>query len=170
MEVRALSVPAPSSCRQAHSERAGAARPNRMGGEEMEDRHLSLVTLARLATGRIEVEELQQLVIPHLIGVCAGCREIHRELQRLKQEVGHWDEMVAVLEGLDAPDLWHRLEPRPYTHQLRQVEGDGGFQTWALCRPLLRKGLHATLHRPRLAVQPGFPAVNIACPPSRPPH
>jgi tetratricopeptide (TPR) repeat protein len=128
----------------------------------MEDRHLSLVTLARLATGRIEVEELQQLVIPHLIGVCAGCREIHRELQRLKQEVGHWDEMVAVLEGLDAPDLWQRLQPLPYDQQLRQVEEDGGLQTWALCRLLLRKSLEATFHRPDLAVQLAFLAVKIA--------
>src|SRR5260370_13546428 len=136
MEVRALSVPAPSCCGQAHSERAGADRPNRMGGDEMEDRHLSLVTLARLATGRIEVEELQQLVIPHLIGVCAGCREIHRELQRLKQEVGHWDEMVAVLEGLDAPDLCDRLEPLPYDQQLRRGEGVDGVARLALS-PLL---------------------------------
>jgi tetratricopeptide (TPR) repeat protein len=128
----------------------------------MEDRHLSLVTLAKLATGRIEVEELQQLVIPHLVGVCAGCREIHQELQRLKQEVGHWDEMVAVLEGLDAPDLWQRLQPLPYDQQLRQVEEDGELQTWALCRLLLRKSLEATFHRPDLAVQLAYLAVKIA--------
>jgi tetratricopeptide (TPR) repeat protein len=128
----------------------------------MEDRHLSLVTLARLATGRIEVEELQQLVIPHLVGVCAGCREIHRELQRLKQEVGHWDEMVAVLEGLDAPGLWQRLQSLPYDQQLRQVEDDGELQTWALCRLLLRKSLEATFHRPDLAVQLAYLAVKIA--------
>ncbi len=128
----------------------------------MEDGHLSLVTLARLATGRIEVEEIQQLVIPHLVGVCAGCREIHRELQRLKQEVGHWDDMVAVLEGLDAPDLWQRLQPLPYDQQLRQVEEDDGLQTWALCRLLLRKSLEATFHRPDLAVQLAYLAVKIA--------
>jgi tetratricopeptide (TPR) repeat protein len=128
----------------------------------MEDGHLSLVTLARLATGRIEVEELQRVVIPHLLGVCAGCREIYQELQRLKQEVGHWDEMVAVLEGPDAPDLWRQLQPLPYDQQLRQVEEDGGLQTWALCRLLLRKSLEATSHRPELAVQLAFLAVKIA--------
>jgi tetratricopeptide (TPR) repeat protein len=128
----------------------------------MEDRHLSLVTLARLATGRVEVEELQRVVIPHLVGVCAGCREIYQELQRLKQEVGHWDEMVAVLEGPDAPDLWRRLQPLPYDQQLRQVEEDGGLHTWALCRLLLRKSLEATFHRPELAVQLAFLAVKIA--------
>lgn len=128
----------------------------------MEDRHLSLITLAKLATGRIGAEEIQQLVIPHLVGVCAGCREIHQELQRLKQEVGHWDEMVVVLEGLDAPELWQRLQPLPYDQQLRQVEEDGGLQTWALCRLLLRKSLDATLHRPELAVQLAFLAVKIA--------
>src|ERR1700680_2040607 len=128
----------------------------------MEDRHLSLITLAKLATGRIGVEEIQQLVIPHLVGVCAGCREIHQELQRLKQEVGHWDEMVVVLEGLDAPELWQRLQPLPYDQQLRQVEEDGGLQTWALCRLLLRKSLEATFNRPDLAVQLAFLAVKIA--------
>jgi tetratricopeptide (TPR) repeat protein len=134
----------------------------RMEGGAMEERHLSLITLAKLATGRIGVEEIQQLVIPHLVGVCAGCREIHQELQRLKQEVGHWDEMVVVLEGLDAPELWRRLEPLPYDQQLRQVEEDGGLQTWALCRLLLRKSLEATFHRPDLAVQLAFLAVKIS--------
>ncbi|HXM71528.1 MAG TPA: hypothetical protein VN970_10370, partial [Thermoanaerobaculia bacterium] len=128
----------------------------------MEDRHLSLITLAKLATGRIGVEEIQQVVIPHLVAVCAGCREIHQELQRLKQEVGHWDEMVVVLEGLDAPELWQRLQPLPYDQQLRQVEEDGGLQTWALCRLLLRKSLEATFHRPDLAVQLAFLAVKIS--------
>jgi len=128
----------------------------------MEDRHLSLVTLARLATGRIEIEEIRQLLIPHLVSVCAGCREIHGELQRLKQEVGHWDELVVVLEGLDAPDLWHRLQPMPYDQQLRQVEEDGELQTWALCRLLLRKSLEAIFHRPDLAVQLAYLAVKIA--------
>jgi hypothetical protein len=42
------------------------------------------------------------------------------------------------MEGLDAPDLWLRLQPLPYDQQLRQVEEDGGLQTWALCRLLLR--------------------------------
>jgi tetratricopeptide (TPR) repeat protein len=128
----------------------------------MEERHLSLVIQAKLATGRIEVEELQQVVIPHLLGVCAGCREINQELQRLKQEVGHWDDMVAVLEGLDAPDLLQRLQPLPYDQQLQQVEEDGELQTWALCRLLLRKSLEATSHRPDLAVQLAFLAVKIA--------
>jgi tetratricopeptide (TPR) repeat protein len=128
----------------------------------MEERHLSLVTLARLATGRIEVEELQRVVIPHLIGVCPGCAEIYQELQRLKQEVGHWDDLVAVMEGSDAPDLWQRLEALPYSQQLRQVEEDGALQTWGLCRLLLRKSLEATFHRPDLAVQMAVLAVKIA--------
>jgi tetratricopeptide (TPR) repeat protein len=130
--------------------------------ELMEERHLSLVIQAKLATGRIEVEELQQVVIPHLLGVCPGCREINQEMQRLKQEVGHWDDMVAVLEGLDAPDLWQRLQPLPYDQQLQQLEEDGGLQTWALCRLLLRKSLEATYHRPALAVQLAFLAVKIS--------
>ena len=125
----------------------------------MEDRHLPLLTMARLVTGRIEVEELQEVVIPHVLAVCAGCREIYQELQRLKQEVGHWDEIVAVMEGPDAPDLWQRLQGLPYEQQLRQVEEDGGLQTWALCRLLLRKSLEEAPHRPDLAEQVAFLAV-----------
>lgn len=119
----------------------------------MQDRHLSLATLARLATGRIEPEEIQQLVIPHLVSVCPGCREVFDELQRLKEEVGHWDDMVAVMEGPEAPALWEQLKDVPYEQQLRQVEEDGALQSWALCRLLLRKSLQATYQRPDLAVQ-----------------
>jgi len=128
----------------------------------MEDRHLPLLTMARLVTGRIEVEELQEVVIPHVLAVCAGCREIYQELQRLKQEVGHWDEIVAVMEGPDAPDLWQRLQGLPYEQQLRQVEEDGGLQTWALCRLLLRKSFEEAPHRPNLAEQVAFLAVKVA--------
>jgi tetratricopeptide (TPR) repeat protein len=128
----------------------------------MEDRHLALATLARLATGRIETEEVQQVVIPHLVAVCSGCRQIFEELQRLKEEVGHWDEMVAVLEGREAPGQWKRLQDLPYEEQLRQVEEDGELQTWALCRLLLRKSLQATYHRPDLAVQLARLSVKIA--------
>jgi hypothetical protein len=128
----------------------------------MEVRHLPLATLARLATGRIETEEIQQVVIPHLVAVCAGCREIFEELGRLKEEVGHWDDMVAVMEGHDAPALWERLQALPYEEQLRQVEEDGALQTWALCRLLLRKSLHAAYLRPDLAVQLARLGVKIA--------
>jgi hypothetical protein len=128
----------------------------------MQDRHLSLATLARLATGRVEAEELQQIVIPHLVAVCAGCGEIFTELQRLKDEVGHWDDMVAVMEGGDAPVLWERLEPLGYHEQLRRVEEDGALQTWALCRLVLRKSLQAAYQRPELAVQLAMLGVKIA--------
>jgi hypothetical protein len=128
----------------------------------MEDRHLSLATLARLATGRIEAEELQQIVIPHLVAVCAGCREIFAELQRLKDEVGHWDDMVAVMEGGEAPALWERLQILPYEEQLLHVEEDGALQSWALCRLLLRKSLQAAYQRPDLAVQLAMLGVKIA--------
>ncbi len=128
----------------------------------MTNKHLSLATLARLATGRIEVEEVQQVVIPHLIGVCSGCRQIHAELQQLRQEVGHWDDMVVVLEGQSAPELWRGLEALPYDEQLHQVEDCGELQTWGFCRLLLRKSLDAAIQRPEIAVRLAVLAVKIA--------
>jgi tetratricopeptide (TPR) repeat protein len=133
-----------------------------MKGEGMKDRHFSMATLARMTWARVEIEEMQQLIIPHILALCPTCRENFEELQRLKQQVGHWDDITVVMEAADAPDLWNRLQPLPYDQQLRQVEEDGELQTWALCRLLLRESLEATVQRPEIAVQLAVLAVKIA--------
>lgn len=128
----------------------------------MKDQHLSTVTLARLLWVKVEVEEMQQMIVPHILAICPVCRENFEELQRLKREVGHWDDLMVVMESADLPDLWKRLQLLPYDQQLRQVEEDGELQTWTLCRLLLRKSLEATAHRPDLALQLATLAVKIS--------
>ena len=128
----------------------------------MKDQHFSMVTLGRLLWAKVEIEEMQQVIVPHILAICPVCRENFEELQRLKRQVGHWDDLMVAMESADLPDLWKRLQPLPYDQQLRQVEEDGELQTWTLCRLLLRKSLEATAQRPDLAVQLAVLAVKIA--------
>jgi tetratricopeptide (TPR) repeat protein len=118
----------------------------------MDDRHLSLAALARLNMNRMDDEDAHR-VVAHLAGVCPGCQAIHDELQQLRREVGHWDDVLVVQEAADAPDLWRHLEPQPYDQQRREIEEDGALQTWALCRLLLRRSLAAAGERPAPAVR-----------------
>lgn len=128
----------------------------------MKDQHFSMVTLGRLLWAKVEIEEMQQVIVPHILAICPVCRENFEELQRLKRQVGHWDDLMVAMEAADLPDLWKRLQPLPYDQQLRQVEEDGELQTWTLCRLLLRKSLEATAQHPDLAVHLAFLAVRIA--------
>ena len=128
----------------------------------MKDQHFSMVTLGRLLWAKVEIEEMQQVIVPHILAICPVCRENFEELQRLKRQVGHWDDLMVAMEAADLSNLWKRLQPLPYDQQLRQVEEDGELQTWTLCRLLLRKSLEAAAQRPDLAVQLAFLAVKIA--------
>jgi tetratricopeptide (TPR) repeat protein len=121
--------------------------------EKPEERHLSLETMARLRSGRLDIEEIRELVLPHLGSRCAGCREVDEQLRQLRREVGHWDDVVAVVEAGAAPDLWRRLEPLAYLDQLIAVETDETLQTWAHCRYLQRRSREAARERPRMAAQ-----------------
>ena len=60
----------------------------------MGDRHLSLDTMAKWLTGRLEHYNLLREVVPHHLEQCSGCRQAYETLEALKQEVGHWDEEV----------------------------------------------------------------------------
>jgi tetratricopeptide (TPR) repeat protein len=123
------------------------------GQDKPEERHLPLATMARLRSGRLDIEEIRGLVLPHLASRCEGCREVDEQLARLRREVGHWDDVVAVTEAGAVPDLWRRLEPLPYLDQLGAVEADETLQTWALCRYLQRRSREAARERPRSAAQ-----------------
>jgi tetratricopeptide (TPR) repeat protein len=130
--------------------------------ERQEDRHLPLQTMARLRSGRLEVEESLRDVVPHLLSRCPGCRDVDDELRRLKQEVGHWDELVVETEWSEAPDLWRRLEPLSYLDQLAAVENDETLHTWGLCRLLQRRSREAASERPETAAQLANLAVAIS--------
>ena len=119
----------------------------------MEEAHLSLETFAKWLSGSLEQEEMLQQVIPHFLARCPVCRERREEIARLQEEVDHWDEEVVVFEGLEAPDLWRRLEGRAYPEQLRTVEEDEDFHTWGFCQLLLKKSGQEVFSDPGQAVE-----------------
>ena len=118
----------------------------------MEDFHLSLETLARWLAGSLEHDEVLQLVVPHFLERCPVCRERRDEIRRLQNEVGHWSEEVAVMEGLQAPELWQRLAGRPYPDQRQEVETDEDLHVWGLCQLLLAKSRDAVFSDPAQGV------------------
>lgn len=129
----------------------------------MDDAHLTLEELARLLSGGMTYEDLRQRVVPHLLRRCPACRETHREILRLQEEVGHWNEEIVVTEGREAPDLWARIAGLPYEEQVKQVEEDVELQAWGLCQLLLKKSLDAGFEDPPAAVNLANLAVKISC-------
>lgn len=128
----------------------------------MDEAHLTLEALARLLSGGMTYEELQQQVVLHLLERCPVCREIHREILRMQEEVGHWNEEIVVAEGLEAPELWSRLADLPYEEQEKQVDEEAEFQAWGLCQLLLKKSLAAGFEDPTAAVNLANLAVKIS--------
>lgn len=128
----------------------------------MEDAHLSLEMLAKWLSGGLEHDDVLGYVVPHFLARCPVCQERHREILQLQEEVGHWSEEVAVLEGLEAPELWSRLAGKPYEEQVRQVEEDEDLHTWGLCQLLLKKSLEAVFQNPAQAVDLANLAVKIS--------
>jgi tetratricopeptide (TPR) repeat protein len=118
----------------------------------VKDEHLSLETLASWLSGDLPHEEVVRQVAPHFLGRCPTCRVRYQEVLRLQREVEHWDEAVAVREGLRAPEQLTSLLELPFEEQLRRVEADGELQTWGLCQLLLKQSLEAALDDPARAV------------------
>lgn len=125
----------------------------RLEEEGAEDAHLSLETLAKWIAGRLEHDEVRRLVIPHLLAMCPVCRERYTEIARLKKEVGHWDEEVAVFEGLLAPELWAELADRPFQEQLAEMERNESLHLWALTQLFLKKSREAIFNNPVRAIE-----------------
>jgi tetratricopeptide (TPR) repeat protein len=126
------------------------------------ENHLSLEVLAKLLAGDLGHEELVTQVIPHFLGKCPGCRRKFEEISRLQEEVGHWDERVAVMEGPQATDLFAALKVLPFEAQLNRVLEDESFQTWGLCQLLLRKSLESGFEDAAKAVNYAELAVKIS--------
>jgi hypothetical protein len=124
--------------------------------------HLPLELMARLLSGRVESEELSDAVLSHLVARCPECRASRQELESLRRAVGHWSYLVAVTEGIEAPALRRRLEALPYAEQLLAVEKEPAFQTWGLCRLLLRLSEQAACGDPPVAAQLANVALGIA--------
>lgn len=118
----------------------------------MKDAHLSLEVMAKWLAGDLDPEDLHSQVVPHFLAGCAVCQDRFDQIQRLKQDLGHWDERVAVFEGQEAPDLVAELAGLPFDEQLGRVADDPRFQTWAVCQVLLRRSLEAAFEEPAQAV------------------
>ena len=127
-----------------------------------EDAHLSLEVFAKWLAGDLEADELYGTVLPHFLKSCPVCAERHREIERMKEEVGHWDERVAVFEGREAPALVAELLEHPFDEQLALVANEPGFQTWAVCQLLLRKSLEAGFEDPATAANLAELAIHAA--------
>jgi tetratricopeptide (TPR) repeat protein len=123
--------------------------------------HPSLETLAKWLTGDLPYEDLLNLV-EHFVTRCPSCHTQYKELLRLKREVEHWDEKVAVFEGQQAPELFAQISGLPFDEQLSLVRDDESFQTWGFCQLLLKKSLEAAFEDPARAVNLADLAVKIS--------
>lgn len=128
----------------------------------MKDSHLSLEIMAKWLAGDLDPEDLHAQVIPHFLAGCVTCRERFLEIQRLKQDLGHWDERVVVFEGQEAPALVNELAGLPFDEQLGRVADDARYQTWAVCQLLLRRSLDAAFEEPAQAVNLAELGVHVA--------
>src|SRR5271169_3106382 len=126
--------------------RGPAARRERRRPRSTGDgHHLEAVTLAQLIEGELDAEAIQRDVLPHLVSLCAGCREVYEELGRWQREVWHEDAVLALLEGTAARQLWEPFAALSYAEQLAAIDDDEAeHHLWAFCRLLQRKSLAAT--------------------------
>jgi tetratricopeptide (TPR) repeat protein len=118
--------------------------------------------MAKLLAGDLSHDELMTQVIPHFLDRCPKCRQRHREVRDLQEEVGHWDERVAVFEGLEARELFATLKDLSFDEQLALVLDDESFQTWGLCQLLLRQSLEAGFEDAARAINYAELAVKIS--------
>jgi tetratricopeptide (TPR) repeat protein len=128
----------------------------------VEDTHLSLDVLALWLSNRLEHEDVLTKVVPHLMESCGNCRERFAEIGRLQEEIGHWDESVAVFESRQAPELLAELTGHPFEEQLQIVEEREEMHIWGFCRLLLRQSQEAVFDNPMKAVDLADLAVRIA--------
>ena len=128
----------------------------------MADEHLSLETMAKWLSGRLEHEAVVEQIVPHLMDKCPVCRERYEQIRRLKREVGHEDEEVGVFEWQEAPDLLRRLEELPLRERHRKIRMDEGFHTWGLCQLLLQRSREVISEAPSLALIRAELAVEVS--------
>jgi hypothetical protein len=93
--------------------------------------HLTLPDVAGLLSdGRPEAARL----VRHLAEICPDCGELYRRAEALIARFRHWNPEVAVLEGLQADDLFAALMAGGggYEDWNRQVEQQENLQTWGV--------------------------------------
>jgi tetratricopeptide (TPR) repeat protein len=110
----------------------------------------------------MEHDEIRSKVVPHLLAACPVCRKRHDEVRRLQDEIGHWNEEVAVLEGPQAVELWERLAGCTQDERLRLADEDEELHTWGLCQYLIGRSREAVLDSPERAVDLAGLAVRLS--------
>jgi tetratricopeptide (TPR) repeat protein len=123
---------------------------------------LSLETIAKWLTGDLLFEDLTLWVIPHFFACCPVCEARFKEVQRLKKDIDHWDERVAVFEGPRAPELLEVLMQKPFEEQIALLEDDPEYQTWGFCQILLKTSRETAFDDPPTAVNFAELAVTVA--------
>ena len=123
---------------------------------------ISLELLAKLSTGSASPDEVTRFLVPHLLETCPSCRALYDRLQEIKEDLGYFDELVALLESETAPDLAAALESLPPAEQLRAAETDETFHTWGLCVYLIQQSRDTCLSNARRATDLAILAVRIA--------
>lgn len=123
---------------------------------------IDLTLFAKLLTGSASPDEVIQFVIPHLLEACPSCRALYDQLQKIKDEAGYFDELVALLESEAAPELSAALACMPFAEQLRAVEADESFHVWGLCVYLIQQSKEACLKDARRATELAILAVRVA--------
>jgi len=127
-----------------------------------EDHHATPLFIAKLLTNRLGPGDAVGQVVPHLLTTCPDCRAAWEEVERLKAEAGHRDELAAVTESVAAPELLAQLSTLPYAERVRAVEHEPRFHSWALCRLLLKKSRRAAFLDGPLAVDWASLALRVA--------
>ena len=64
--------------------------------------HPTLEQLAKLLSGRLETDELLQEILPHFLSRCDTCTAQVVEIRRLQRQIGHWDELIALVRQIGA--------------------------------------------------------------------
>lgn len=91
----------------------------------MQDDHPSLETLARWLAGELDHDEVRRKLAPHFLEKCSVCRQMREEIERLLEKSGHWNEMVALGETREAPDLLPLLGEGTHEERMRRAWGPG---------------------------------------------
>ncbi len=130
--------------------------------EPLSELHLDMEALARWLSGRMEHDEVLRSIAPHLFASCPACQQTANQLAKKLDEVGHWDEMVAVVEAQDADEFLAELDRMPFEEQHRAVRERDDLQTWGLCHLLLQRSRNEVLDDPARSVDAAELAVQIA--------
>jgi len=128
----------------------------------LDSSHLSLETIAKWLSGRLEHDEVRSQVVPHLLSLCPSCTRSYEEVLRLQREMRHWDELISVQESQEAHELFESLTSTPFPEQLRRAEDDDSFHQWGLCQLLLTKSKESLFEEPRRSLELAELAARIA--------